>query len=41
MKRQAIRTLVLLATVMCILSTGIASAGTIYVPDTHKRFSQQ
>jgi parallel beta-helix repeat protein len=35
MKRQAITTRVLLATAMSILSTGVASADTIYVPDDH------
>lgn len=36
MKRQTIRTLVLLATAMSIISIGVASADTIYVPDNYE-----
>ena len=37
MKRQTIATLVLLATALSIMSIGIASADTIYVPDDYAR----
>ena len=37
MRRQTLTTLVLLATAMCIISIGIASADTIYVPDDRAR----